>query len=84
MNNAEIGDNVGDSFVTLDLPLVIPRGRYVADLYQDSMRFHGSTYNYTIKYRNVKIAFLLPKPDEVNQLLLLLIFDKIRYINILF
>jgi len=66
MNKAEIGENSGDSFVTLDLPLITPRGKYVTDLYKDSMRFHGNTYNYTIKYKNIKIAFLLPKPDDVH------------------
>jgi len=71
MNNAQIEENAGDSFVTLELPLLVPRGKYVTDLYKDSMRFHGSTYNYTIKYKNIKYAFLLPKPDDIHMYVVL-------------
>jgi len=39
------------------------------DMYENSFRLRGKTYDYKIPYDNVKKFFLLPKPDDVHHLL---------------
>ena len=70
---SNIEQNVGDLLCTLsDLPLVVPRGKYTADLYKDNARskgelkLHGSTFSYKINFKNIVKAFLLPQNDDVN------------------
>lgn len=68
MARAKIGENAGDSIVTLlELPLIIPRGKYTCDMYKNSLKLHGATYNFIVQYKHINRAFLLPKPDEVTQ-----------------
>lgn len=56
-----------DALVTLyDLPMIVPRGKYSLDMFQNFMRLHGKTHNYKIMYKNVTKAFLLPKPDGIH------------------
>jgi len=63
-----LGKMAGDLLVTLeDLPMTVPRGKYSLDLYSRQFRMHGPTFNYTVEYKNVKKAFLLPMNDEVRQ-----------------
>lgn len=64
---SKIEENVGDLICTLpDLLLVVPRGKYTADLYKDNtqtkgeLRLHGSTFSYKINFKNIVKAFLLP------------------------
>jgi structure-specific recognition protein 1 len=54
---------------------VVPRGKYTADLYKNFLKLHGSTFNYTIQYKNVVKAFLLPQPDSIH-MSFILGFDK--------
>jgi structure-specific recognition protein 1 len=49
-----------------DLPFSVPRGKYTADLFAKNFKLHGSSYNYTIAYKNITRAFLLPMPDKIN------------------
>jgi structure-specific recognition protein 1 len=69
---SNIEQNVGDLLCTLsDLPLVVPRGKYTADLYRDNakskgeLKLHGSTFSYKINFKNIAKAFLLPQNDDV-------------------
>lgn len=64
---AKVDENIGDLIVTLpDLPLVVPRGKYTADLYRSHLKLHGSTFNYRVMYKNVVKAFLLPDSNGVS------------------
>lgn len=70
---SKIEENVGDLLCTLpDLPLVVPRGKYTADLYRDNtqskgeLRLHGSTFSYKVNFKNIVKAFLLPQNDDSN------------------
>ena len=70
---SKIEENVGDLLCTLpDLPLVVPRGKYTADLYRDNsqskgeVRLHGSTFSYKVNFKNILKAFLLPQNDDSN------------------
>ena len=70
MDKAEIGEVAGDTFATfLDILHLTPRGRFDIDLYEKSFRLRGKTYDYKISYDNAKRFFLLPKPDDMHQLL---------------
>ena len=70
MDKAEIGEVAGDTFATfLDVLHLTPRGRFDIDLYEKSFRLRGKTYDYKIPYENAKRFFLLPKPDDMHQLL---------------
>ena len=67
---AEIGEVAGDTFATfLDVLHLTPRGRFDIDLYEKSFRLRGKTYDYKISYDTAKRFFLLPKPDDIHQLL---------------
>lgn len=70
MNKAEIGDVAGDTYATFqDVLHLTPRGRFDIDLYETSFRLRGKTYDYKISYENAKRFFILPKPDDMHQLL---------------
>ncbi|TKA82981.1 hypothetical protein B0A55_01535, partial [Friedmanniomyces simplex] len=70
MDKAEIGEVAGDTYATfLDILHLTPRGRFDIDLYEKSFRLRGKTYDYKVPYENAKRFFLLPKPDDMHQLL---------------
>ncbi|KAK5158028.1 FACT complex subunit [Recurvomyces mirabilis] len=70
MDKAEIGEVAGDTFATfLDILHLTPRGRFDIDLYEKSFRLRGKTYDYKVAYENAKRFFVLPKPDDMHQLL---------------
>jgi structure-specific recognition protein 1 len=49
--------------------LTINRGRFDLDMYENSFRMRGKTYDYKILYDSVKKVMMLPKPDELHTLL---------------
>jgi structure-specific recognition protein 1 len=53
-------------FSILFLISVCYSGRYEVDLYADFMRMHGKSYDYKILFKQIKVLFLLPKPDDVH------------------
>lgn len=70
MNKAEIGEVAGDTYATFqDILHLTPRGRFDIDMYENSFRLRGKTYDYKISYESAKRFFLLPKPDDTHQLL---------------
>lgn len=64
-----------------EIPLLVPRGKYACDFYEDFLRFHGQTHNYKIDYKNVERAFLLPRPDEVHMYLVISLVKPLRQGN---
>lgn len=58
-----------------DLPFVVPRGKYTADIYPKELRLHGTSYNFTLKYPNITKAFCLEMPDG-ETIVIVLGFDK--------
>jgi structure-specific recognition protein 1 len=36
------------------------------DLFRNSIRFHGSTYQFTTEYKSISRFFMLPMQDEVH------------------
>lgn len=45
------------------------RGRFDIDMYENSFRLRGKTYDYKIQYDHIKKFMLLPKPDELHTLI---------------
>ena len=50
----------------------------MCDVYQTYIRFHGSTFNYKIDFKNIQRAFLLPKPDDVHMVFVLSLVKPLR------
>lgn len=72
MDKADIGDVAGATFATFqDILHLTPRGRFDIDLYENSFRLRGKTYDYKIQYESIKKFFLLPKNDEMHTLITL-------------
>ncbi|TVY78540.1 FACT complex subunit ctc-1 [Lachnellula suecica] len=67
MDKAEIGEVAGDTFATfLDVLHLTPRGRFDIDMYENSFRLRGKTYDYKIQYEHIKKFMVLPKPDDLH------------------
>ena len=47
------------------------RGRFDIDMYENSFRLRGKTYDYKIQYQDIKKFFILPKNDEMHTLITL-------------
>ncbi|MCJ1354565.1 MAG: FACT complex subunit [Icmadophila ericetorum] len=72
IDKAEIGEVAGDTFATfLDVLHLTPRGRFDIDMYENSFRLRGKTYDYKIVYKNIKKFMVLPKPDELHMLIVI-------------
>ncbi|KAI1003174.1 FACT complex subunit [Podosphaera aphanis] len=70
MDKAEIGEVAGDTFATfLDVLHLTPRGRFDIDMYENSFRLRGKTYDYKIQYETLKKFMILPKPDEMHYMI---------------
>ncbi|KAH6682065.1 hypothetical protein B0J14DRAFT_229781 [Halenospora varia] len=70
MEKAEIGEVAGDTFATfLDVLHLTPRGRFDIDMYENSFRLRGKTYDYKIQYEHIKKFMVLPKPDETHYMI---------------
>ena len=70
MDKADIGEVAGTTFATFqDILHLTPRGRFDIDLYENSFRLRGKTYDYKIQYESIKKFFLLPKNDEMHTLI---------------
>ncbi|EEP77006.1 conserved hypothetical protein [Uncinocarpus reesii 1704] len=70
MDKAEIGEVAGDTFATFpDILHLTPRGRFDIDMYENSLRLRGKTYDYKIQYQSIKKFFLLPKNDDTHTLI---------------
>merc|ERR1711939_641898 len=62
-----IGEVAGDTFATfLDVLHLTPRGRFDIDMYENSFRLRGKTYDYKIQYDNLKKFMILPKPNDLH------------------
>jgi structure-specific recognition protein 1 len=70
IERAEIGEVAGVTFATfLDVLHLTPRGRFDLDLLETAFRLRGRSYDYKIQYDSIKKFMLLPKPDEVHDLI---------------
>ncbi|GCE98649.1 FACT complex subunit [Zygosaccharomyces mellis] len=76
---ADIGEVSGDSIVSFqDVFFATPRGRYDIDIYKNSIRLRGKTYEYKLQHRQIQRIVSLPKADDINHLVVLSIEPPLR------
>ena len=69
---ANIGEFAGSVIAQVpDLPLLIPRGNYSLDFYNNHVKLHGKTHDYKIMFKEIGKVFLLKKPDGLHFIYLL-------------
>ena len=62
---AGLGDTAGDVIASLDdLPLLVPRGKYTLNMFENYAKFHGKTHDYKILYKDINRMFQLPRVDR--------------------
>lgn len=76
---ADIGMTSGSELVAFaDILFLTPRGRYDIDMYEDSFRLRGKSYDYKISYNTIQRIFVLPKPDDIHNLVMLQLDPPLR------
>ena len=72
LDRANVGEVAGETIATFQEVLhLTPRGRFTIDMFESSLRMRGKTHSYKIDYSRIKKVFLLPKTDEMHDLLVL-------------
>lgn len=62
---AKLGRSAGEIIASFkDVTLKVPRGKYDLDFFEDVFRLHGKTYNYKIKFTQIKRLFLFTLPTN--------------------
>lgn len=78
-DKADIGVVAGEAIVSFtDTLFLTPRGRYDIDMYPTSFRLRGKTYDYKIPYANIQRIFLLPKPDDTHNIIIVQLDPPLR------
>ncbi|AET37401.1 FACT complex subunit POB3 Ecym_1149 [Eremothecium cymbalariae DBVPG len=76
---ADIGEVSGDAIISFhDVFFTTPRGRYDIDIYKNSIRLRGKTYEYKLQQRQIQRIFSLPKADDIHHLMVLSIEPPLR------
>ncbi|SCV02612.1 LAMI_0H01134g1_1 [Lachancea mirantina] len=76
---ADIGEVSGDAIVSFqDVFFTTPRGRYDIDIYKNSIRLRGKTYEYKLQHSQIQRIFSLPKADDIHHLMVLSIDPPLR------
>ncbi|CCD24624.1 FACT complex subunit POB3 NDAI_0D03100 [Naumovozyma dairenensis CBS 421] len=76
---ADIGEVAGDAIVSFqDVFFATPRGRYDIDIYKNSIRLRGKTYEYKLQHRQIQRIVSLPKADDIHHLIVLAIEPPLR------
>ncbi|CCF59815.1 hypothetical protein KAFR_0I00340 [Kazachstania africana CBS 2517] len=76
---ADIGETAGDVIVSFqDVFFATPRGRYDVDIYKDTIRLRGKTYEYKLQHRQIQRIVSLPKADDIHHLIVLAIEPPLR------
>ena len=77
--NADVGENSGDIIASFEeIFFVTPRGRYDIDIYKDSIRLRGKTYEYKLQTKQIQRIFSVPAGDESNHNIVLSIDPPLR------
>ncbi|CAG62236.1 uncharacterized protein GVI51_L11297 [Nakaseomyces glabratus] len=78
-NKADIGEIAGDAIVSFqDVFFTTPRGRYDIDIYENSIRLRGKTYEYKLQHNQIQRIVSLPKADDINHLVVLAMDPPLR------
>jgi structure-specific recognition protein 1 len=60
------------------LPLIIPRGYYSLEFYNNFAKLHGKTHDYKIMFKDISKVFMLAKPDGVHMVYLIQLDQPMR------
>lgn len=78
-DKADIGEIAGDAIVSFqDVFFTTPRGRYDIDIYENSIRLRGKTYEYKLQHNQIQRIVSLPKADDINHLVVLAMDPPLR------
>jgi len=78
-DRADIGATTGSELVQFTQVLfTTPRGRYDIQFFADSFRLHGKTYDYKVPYTSLQRVFVLPRLDELHNMLVLQLEPPLR------
>ena len=70
---AGLRDSAGDVIACfLEIPLIVPRGKYNIDMYENYAKFHGKTHVYRIMYKDIIRMFQLPRVDRPEMVIILI------------
>jgi len=61
-----------------DMQLLVPRGKYSFNVYNNYLKLHGKTHDYKVLFKDVNRAFLLPKPDGVHMIYIVSLKNPLR------
>lgn len=76
---ADVGESSGDAIVSFEeVFFTTPRGRYDIDIYKDSIRLRGKTYEYKLQTKQIQRIFSVPAGDESNHNIVLSIDPPLR------
>lgn len=76
---ADIGEVSGDAIISFqDVFFTTPRGRYDIDIYKNSIRLRGKTYEYKLQHNQIQRIFSLPKADDIHHLMVLSVEPPLR------
>jgi structure-specific recognition protein 1 len=79
ISKAGIGAFAGEVITKLDdMQLLVPRGKYVFNMYSNYLKLHGKTHDYKILFKDINRAFLLPKPDGVHMIYIISLKSPLR------
>lgn len=60
------------------MQLLVPRGKYCFNIYNNYLKLHGKTHDYKILFKDINRAFLLPKPDGVHMIYIISLKSPLR------
>ncbi|ODV89491.1 hypothetical protein CANCADRAFT_18662, partial [Tortispora caseinolytica NRRL Y-17796] len=76
---ADISDANTQSIASFsEILFLTPRGRFDIEMFADAFRLRGKTYDYKVQYSAIQRMFLLPKPDDLHNLLIIHIDPPLR------
>lgn len=76
---ADIGQVSGEAIVSFpDTLFLTPRGRFDIDMYENSFRLRGKTYDHKVQFKQIERIFSLPKPDDIHHLMIIQINPPLR------
>lgn len=79
MDRANLGIVTGAEIVAFsDIMFLTPRGRYDMDMFEDSFRLRGKSYDYKIRYNAIQRIFVLPKSDDIHNIVILKLDPPLR------
>lgn len=76
ISKAGLSNKDGEAIASFtDLPMLVPRGKFTLDLFEEYAKFHGKTNDYKIMYKDIRRVFQLERQD-LNQMATIIQLDR--------